>query len=203
MDNYITELAKYGIFGVVFGLIVLIGFYFIIPYWLSRKMEEFKTELKKDAIEYEVRFGRFHERRVEIIDELYGKLFEAQRSFSALTSMIQSIPEGKDFDQNERDNLDIAYRAWIDSRRYLAVATLYLPWAEDMLDKVDKCFVSAWADYRTKLAVEKRSVEHGLRFSEAAREKVDNLIAPLLNQLKAQFQEILDPDLGHKIPVRY
>lgn len=44
---------------------------------MDQKVEEFRTSLRMSAFEHEIRFLRLHEKRAEILAELYKKLVEA------------------------------------------------------------------------------------------------------------------------------
>lgn len=52
----------------------------------DRELEGFRAELKRVAFERETRFARLHERRAEIIAELYGYLVKVEAAASNLAS---------------------------------------------------------------------------------------------------------------------
>lgn len=57
---------------------------------LSRDLEKFKTALRTAAFEQETRFARLHERRAEVIAELYKRLVWAHSSLGEMVSILQS-----------------------------------------------------------------------------------------------------------------
>jgi hypothetical protein len=76
----------------------------IINHYLSKDIETFKTRLKADsdlaqqqlrnslkliAVEHEIRFKRLHEKRAEVLDELYAHLSEAVRLTRSFVSIME------------------------------------------------------------------------------------------------------------------
>ena len=56
---------------------------------LSRDLEKFKTDLRTAAFEQETRFARLHERRAEVIAELYKRLARMNQRFESYLSPLQ------------------------------------------------------------------------------------------------------------------
>ena len=48
----------------------------VINHFLSKDIEKFKRELQKSAFEHQIRFSQLHERRANIIADIYGRLYE-------------------------------------------------------------------------------------------------------------------------------
>lgn len=53
---------------------------------LARDLEQHKAELRRVGFEHETRFSRLHERRIEVVAELYKRLTRAKASFERLGS---------------------------------------------------------------------------------------------------------------------
>lgn len=60
------------------GLIVL-----ILGFWINKKLEKFRTELNKNSKEHEIKFGILHEKRSEVIHELYFLLSQIRSNLGA------------------------------------------------------------------------------------------------------------------------
>jgi len=60
-----------------------------IEKWFSRRLEKFKVDLQLGAFEHQTRFTKLHEKRAEVIAELYLRLVKTQRCF---TSMLDPLP---------------------------------------------------------------------------------------------------------------
>src|ERR1035437_8597129 len=54
----------------------------------SSASERLKHELQLTALEHQVTFSKLHERRAEVIAELYGLLVEVQWASQSLVSMV-------------------------------------------------------------------------------------------------------------------
>lgn len=50
----------------------------------DKDIEKFKSDLKKIAFEHEIQFSRLHEKRMELISELYSKMYNVRMSTSGL-----------------------------------------------------------------------------------------------------------------------
>jgi hypothetical protein len=58
-----------------------------------RSIERYRAKLRSEGYEHEVRFGRLHEKRVEIIADLYRKLVDAEAAFASWVSPLQEAGE--------------------------------------------------------------------------------------------------------------
>jgi len=77
-----------------FGSIILIAIAFlarsIVKQVLDKDLENYKTKLSAEAekarFEHQVRFSKLHEKRGEVIADLYKKLIEANRAAASFAS---------------------------------------------------------------------------------------------------------------------
>ncbi len=51
---------------------------------LQMSLESYKTSLQQSASEHQTRFTKLHEKRAEVIDELYKRMARVQRNFDEL-----------------------------------------------------------------------------------------------------------------------
>src|SRR5437763_16755984 len=80
-----------GWIGVVGGSIgVAAGAYAALS---ARSIEHLRAKLKSEAYEHDVRFARLHEKRVDVIADLYAKLVIAEGGFASWVSPIQLAHE--------------------------------------------------------------------------------------------------------------
>lgn len=56
-------------------------------------IESFRAKLRAEGLEHEIRFARLHERRVDVVAELYEKLVDAERAFASWVSPMQEAGE--------------------------------------------------------------------------------------------------------------
>jgi hypothetical protein len=57
--------------------------------YLNKKLETYKSQLDKAFYEHQIKFSKLHEKRAEIISELYIKLIDAQISLKYFMSPIR------------------------------------------------------------------------------------------------------------------
>jgi hypothetical protein len=67
--------------------------------WLAKSFEKFKKDLELAAFEHQTRFARLHEKRAEVIAELYARLVRAERSFAHMLDPIPTELTGKPRDE--------------------------------------------------------------------------------------------------------
>jgi hypothetical protein len=81
-----------------------------INHFLSKDLEKFKLNLQREtqqelmrlqsslqlvALEHQIRFSKLHERRAQIIAELYSRVVELYRAASTFVRLYQSLDEAK------------------------------------------------------------------------------------------------------------
>jgi hypothetical protein len=98
----------------------------VINHWLTRDAEKFKARLKADAdmeieklknslqmvaVEHQVRFSKLHEKRAEIIADLYGRLVDAERIGDHFVKVAAWDDEkGREsYEETNRNLLDLYY----------------------------------------------------------------------------------------------
>jgi hypothetical protein len=59
----------------------------------AKSIERFRSALQREGVEHEVRFARLHERRVEVIGDIYTNLVRAEREFASWTRPLQMAGE--------------------------------------------------------------------------------------------------------------
>ena len=85
-------------------------------------IETLKSDLELKAIEHQVRFSKLHERRAEVIAELYGYLVEALWAAESFLSPIEWAGEPK----KEEKHVS-AMNKLVDLYRYFDKNRIYLP----------------------------------------------------------------------------
>ena len=115
----------------------------ILERWFSRNLEKFKMELQRSSFEYQARFNKLHEKRVEVIAETYKRLARAERSVRRLVPSIGLL---------DTDTPDTELRATLESISdffyYFDEHRLYLPYTlRKKLDELYGTFFKATANF--------------------------------------------------------
>jgi len=165
----------------------------IITHQLAKDVEKFKRELQFEQI----RFSRLHERRAEVIHELYKKIIHLRRLFHLLKTENQDL---KDIEDSRAANE--IFEALIQMNFYFGENALYFPQA--IRDKYSEVFTKG---------IQKPIVAIGMmdeidtfqKLKPEHRMYLRNGMLPLLkkelvefdvfiSQLESEFQKLLGMD---------
>ena len=165
----------------------------IITHQLANDVEKFKRELQFEQI----RFSRLHERRAEVIHELYKKIIHLRRLFHLLKTENQDL---KDIEDSRAANE--IFEALIQMNFYFGENALYFPQA--IRDKYSEVFTKG---------IQKPIVAIGMmdeidtfqKLKPEDRVYLRNGMLPLLkkelvefdvfiSQLESEFQKLLGMD---------
>lgn len=123
--NWEAVLASLGISGLALGAISYVA-KSILQQWLSARLdahknqlryeselelERLRTDLHKEAFEHQVRFSRLHDRRAEVIAEVYARLDRLHLAFRRWASLMK--PGNVDMKQLA-DDAAIAFNEFTD-----------------------------------------------------------------------------------------
>lgn len=206
------EFLKYilSISGSTVLILALIGFLFrsIISQILSKDIENFKNKLQSEAdiklahtrydlkciaIEHEVRFSTLHQKRAEIIAELYGLLSKASAQVKSFVSPMEWTGEP---DKNEK--YSIAMQSLKDLFSYFDQNRIYLP--EYLCNSIDN-FIEGLRVPTIKfsfyLGASNYDEEALRKRKEAwieAWEKVESNVPAARKALEKEFRSILGVD---------
>jgi hypothetical protein len=151
-----------------------------------RSIERYVHELDRVSYEHEVVFSRLHERRVDVIADLYAKLIDAQRAFGTWTHPLQASNEdqkqkgqaafeaGKGFEETFVHN-----RIWLD---------------EDLcaqLDRFNRTLYEAFVDFTTFDADDPRTKSDHLHQWQAVIKRLEDEVQPLRVAVEKRFREML------------
>lgn len=111
----------------------------------ARSIERYRAKLKAEGYEHEVRFGRLHERRIDVIADVYDKLVAIE---SAFFSWIH--PRDSTVDEARRRVTEVGtefMRSYERSRIWLD---------EDLIDRID-AFILKLGEMETEIATYNRN----------------------------------------------
>jgi 7-cyano-7-deazaguanine synthase in queuosine biosynthesis len=107
----------------------------VINHFLSKDLEKFKLNLQRESqqelmrlqsslqlveLEHQIRFSKLHERRAEIIAELYTRAVGLYRAASAFVKLYQSLDEAKN-----KENIKSLWNAADKFRNYFDEHRIY------------------------------------------------------------------------------
>ena len=172
---------------------------------LAEKIEPLKSELTKNNISYQIEYGHLHQKRGEVILELYQKLQELHGAMAHWTARMHPIIEDAEKEAEER-HVRVS-RALNDFQYYYIAHKLFF--AKSFCKSIDDIFESYWKlayDFGFKSnALEKRSltpefikeyIEETSKISKEIRDKFPSKI----EEIEDEFRKILGVKVeGHSI----
>ena len=160
----------------------------------SRRLEEFKTNLRSAAFEHETRFARLHERQAEVIAELYKRLVRLQSNLRSFAHTIDS--EVLNYTKREQDK---ATGESLDAfRDYFREHRIYLP--ESLGERIEEFWrlsmlayaELAWADLSQDLASDDESYsEQYIQELANASQVLADKISPVRDDIAQEFRKLI------------
>lgn len=145
----------------------------------------FDNELQGKLFEFQTKFSLYHQRRAEVIGELYGMLHEAVESVSTLISPIQ-FDDGKS--QAESYNETLAKCRTL--REFFMKRRIFLE--EDVCDKLDSILQNMHVALTGFRISQEEPRQAGDRYMRDEAWNVINEAVPLVkNDLERQFRKSL------------
>ena len=201
MDWLPTLLQSLGIAGLVAWLVKS-----LLKHWMSSDLEKYKanlaaknteeaeqlkSDLRKIAFEHETRFAKLHERRAELIAELYGMLYRAKADFNLLTS-----PFGFMSDPSKTEQFETAVNSFNNFANRYWPARIYL--ADSLCDDIEN-IINALKDVygvwtREVRAETQRGAERKDDHWGKADKIMKNDVPPIFTKIESSFRQILGID---------
>jgi hypothetical protein len=148
---------------------------------LSRDLEVFRAELGRRASELSL----IHEKRAEVIGDIYGKLARARKLMSTLPSVME-VDDSELSSKRKR-----AEDAYNDADDYFNEHRLYL--GEELGQKVDNILStmdSAYQDYHNAHATKNFKASSNSYWTHAY-EQINKELPPIFVELEKEFQTVL------------
>ncbi|WP_456325669.1 hypothetical protein [Desulfonauticus submarinus] len=185
MDNLSTILSS-GIFGVIIGVILKTWFTErlsqSIKHEYDKELENFKNKLQIEAYKRNIEYSRIHEKRLEIISELAGKMYSLHQ---ALTQYV-SVFEWED-GPTKKERRKMVVETLGDFLKFYRPKKLFLP--ENTVEKIDS-FIKRLNDTAFKFM---RNVEY---LHELEEDEIKKSIDIWVESDKFAVEEIPNPSLS-------
>lgn len=201
-------LSNIGSFAVGAGILAFL-IQSLVKLYLSRDIEQFKarmqaahdTELERlradlriVAFERETRFAKLHEKRADVIAELYRRIVAANRAMNELLSPIQmagALAEGdREKEAAERGNAFLDY--YLENQIYFDESLC------DKLQSFNKELTQAWNDYLTYQSSDPEVARERRRTRIEAWKTLREKVLPIRREIENAFRELL----GHQDTMR-
>ena len=182
-------------FGGNVTLLFLLGYFgrSLVSQVLAKDIEKFKADLQLAAVEHQVRFSKLHERRAEILAELYELLVRAIWTTSTFTSLFRW--EG---DPEKNDQYVIAMDAITKYFRFFDRNRIWLPTEicgplENFAEQIRKPTVELGV-YLSIQHPTDDTLKEQMDVWHKAWNSVQDDIPELRREIEERFRSVLDAD---------
>jgi hypothetical protein len=160
----------------------------------ERQMESFKNELRRASFEHETRFAKAHEKRAEVIAELYRRLVEATSAFGSFAS-----PFGFSSDPSKEEQAKTAGAAYQELSEYFRPNRLFIE--EDLCTKIEEMLQNLREVFHlmgseAKVAQGQRPPPKEESYWDKAEDIMRKNVPPILKALEKEFREIIGIPVG-------
>jgi len=173
-ENFVVTTIIAGLVGVLFGL------------WRDKRFAEFKNDIEQRAFEHRTRFLSLHEKRAEIIAQLYQKITLAQRLIKHA-----SFPLPIPFDDDKRHRE--AFQAYLDFEYFSDENRIYFTKKQcEILDALEK--LTGLGALSTR-AHQGDLTDESKKYAKVQLKEALEGIPPLQESLEDTFRELLGIEL--------
>lgn len=161
----------------------------------GRQIEEFRNDLRRVAFEHETRFAKAHERRAEVIPELYSKLVDAQSAFGSYAAELEfsNEPSKEEKAKTAAAAYDCLWTAFRHNRLFIEESICRV--IDDLLRDMREVFHLMANEAKVSLGLrpQRENVDYWDKADDIMRKKVP----PILKALEGKFRKIVGvPDEG-------
>lgn len=159
---------------------------------LTRDLEQFKRELDAILSERQTRFSLMHQKRAEIIAELYGMIPRAEESLRRMTALMRMESPDKEVENKKKEGERAeAAKAYNALRDYFDRNRLYLgEQAAKRCDELLSHMKSAFFDFEYAKGFYTQGRQDDKKWVEAAQRMTKD-VPPVREALEKDFRRIL------------
>jgi hypothetical protein len=162
----------------------------LVGNFLAKDLEKFKDDLQLAAVEHQIRFSKLHEKRAEVLAELYSLLVVATWETESFVSPAQWAGE-----PSKKEKYQRALDATAEYFRFFDRHRIYIPDAlctslENFAKKLRAPTISSGVYLEFEQTNQATTLEKHRAFRDAWHE-VQNDIPPLRSALEREFRKLL------------
>jgi len=165
----------------------------LLDHSIDRDLERYRNQLELDRIEYQTKLSAVHERRAQVIGELYEKLSDAHFALGRLTTPVQF--DTRPYKDRRADSVGDCC-GFMD---YLPRVRIYLD--ADIGDKLDEV---ATVIHKVFVLFDTTQAESGgdprdVGYSHEAWDEFEGKFLPAMELLEDRFRELLGTEPPRKV----
>jgi hypothetical protein len=150
----------------------------------EKELERLKADLRIAAFQQETTFAKLHEKRAEIIAELYAKLVAVHTATKLLVSPIE-LDGGAGRQQRNQEAMDAAR----EFSRYYAAHQIYLEESLcELLWRFDRDILKAWCMHGESLETGKDGLTV---LKDEAWQHLEERVPPIRKEIETTFRKLI------------
>jgi FMN phosphatase YigB (HAD superfamily) len=198
MESWQAILVAFGGNAVLLAVLAFLG-RSIVTSALDKDLEKFKGQLQVAALEHEVRFRGLHQKRAEVIAELYKLLVKATWEAESFTSPIEWAGE-----PSKKEKYIAAQNAIAEYFRFFDQHRIYLSkglceklesFAKELREPVIRFGIWVRHDYLADQAAQKKNDDW-----DSAWKKVRDDVPKLRSAIEDEFRNLIGVDVPQSNP---
>lgn len=153
------------------------------------ELEKFKAELARSAYEHQITFGKLHEKRAEIIADLYAKIVDLQDSVEVFVRNVLGVTSDKN-----KENLRIIWRAADSFKECYRKNKIFF--SEDMCGLIEDLNNNLSSPV-SELSMHLEMVENNDQLKpvyqawEKAEQKIADTVSIIRREIESEFRKVL------------
>lgn len=207
--NWGQILSDLGVFGLVVGgitwLLKVLGQHF-----MDKRFKAYEKELDIKSQEYQAKLDtnleshkaelniqhtqylKLHEKRLEIVAELYGKLSELDMEMRVLTSPMKPLPQNQTAEEQDNEHIESSKSAYIKFREFYNKNKIFFSENDcSLVDDLILKYTSALLDGSSRYRLGKSNADFNFQNFLKAVETVHTHIPPIMQSLEKEFRNTL------------
>lgn len=209
MINWNDILQNLGIYGLLTGgitwLLKSLG-----QNLIDRRFKAFEKELEIKSREYQAgldtdleshkaklniehtQYLKLHERRLEIMVEIYKKIAELDRTMYIMTAIMKPIPPGKDINEMEQEQINAANDAYQNFKTFYQDNKIFFNEETcKLLDTLQTMYWDSLWDGTVRQRIGSTDFKFNYENAKKASDTVREHIPPVRQNLEKEFRTIL------------
>ena len=183
----------------------------LIGYFISRKYLAYEKELENSSEQFKnqlyfslethkitleelyYKSSKLHDKRLEIISNLYGVIVDLDMAMTSMTSLLKLVSGDKDKDDDdEKERIKNAGECYSKYQDYFSKNRIYFSLKTcELLDKLRVEYWDSFWDYTYKARFGGGDFKFNYGLAKKASEKVQKDIPLVLEQLENDFRKII------------
>lgn len=181
------EFIKFLVTNTVTAVIIIFLGKQVIQIWFSKDLENFKSELEKEAIKLKIRYESLHTERAKVVKELYSKIINAEYNISSTIKPLQLAGE-----KPKEEKVKKSVKALKELINYFEQNKIFLDEAlEKKVEKLVNVCADSWVDFSVAQILKEYQDKESIDKWRESWEKFKEEAPKARKEIIQEFREII------------